>query len=140
MRRVVVGVLVFLLALSGCSQALGTADWDRIDVAYTSPEGATELPTGDYTLVVTPTQLSYALNKEKPKTQKLPDGAWAALTTGVRAFGDRKPATCAGKGSIRITASAAGTAKQDFAANGCDAGDAFKQATDLFAQLLAQIK
>ena len=30
--------------------------------------------------------------------------------------------------------------QQDFEANGCDAGDVFKQATDLVAQVIAQIK
>lgn len=139
MRRVVVGVLVLLLALAGCSQVLGTADWDKIEVTYTSPEGATDLPMGDYTLVVTPTDASYTLNGDK-KSDKLPDGAWTAVSTGVRALGDRKGTACSGKGSITITASAAGTAKQNFEANGCDAGDVFKQATDLVAQVIAQIK
>ena len=139
MRRVVVSVLVLLLALAGCSQALGTADWDKIEVTYTSPEGATDPPMGDYTLVVTPTDATYTLNGEK-KSDKLPDGAWSALSTGVRALGDRTGVACAGKGSISIKASAAGTAKQSFEANGCDAGDVFKQATDLVAQVIAQIK
>ena len=117
---------------------LGTAEWDKVEVTYTSPEdpGAT---LGDYTLVATPTEVTYTLNGEK-KTAKLADGAWAALTTGVRAFGDRSATACKGKGSITIKASAAGTTKQGFEANGCDAGDAFKQATDLVAQVIAQIK
>ena len=139
MRRVVVGVLVLLLTLAGCSQVLGTADWDKIEVTYTSPKGSTDLPAGDYVLVVTPTEASYTINGES-KSGKLPDGAWTALTTGIRALGDRKATACTDKGSITITASAAGTAKQNFAANGCDAGDVFKQATDLVAQIIAQIK
>lgn len=139
MRRVVVGVLVLLLALAGCSQVLGTAEWDKIEVSFTSPEDATDLPMGDYTMVVTPTEVTYSLNGQD-KTAKLVDGAWSALTTGVRAFGDRKGVACSGKGSISIKASAAGTAKQSFEANGCDAGDVFKQATDLMAQVIAQIK
>ncbi len=139
MKRLVVAVLALLLTLTGCSQVLGTADWDKIEVTYTSPEGATDLPAGDYTLVVTPTDATYTINGEK-KSDKLPDGAWTALSTGVRALGDRKGAACSGKGSIAITASAAGAAKQSFEANGCDAGDAFKQATDLVAQIIAQIK
>jgi len=137
MRRVIVSVLVLLLALTGCSQVLGTADWDKIEVSYTSPDGATDL--GDYTLVVTPTEATYTFNGEE-KSDTLPDGAWTALSTGVRALGDRKGVACEGKGSISITASAAGAAKQSFEANGCDAGDVFKQATDLMAQIIAQIK
>ncbi len=117
---------------------LGTADWDKIEVTYTSPEDP-GLTMGDYTLVVTPTEAMYTLNGEK-KSGTLPEGAWAALTTGVRALGERKGMACSGKGSIAITASAAGSAKQSFEANGCDAGDAFKQATDLVAQIIAQIK
>ncbi len=139
MKRLVVAVLALLLTLTGCSQVLGTAGWDKIQVTYTSPEGATDLPAGDYTLVVTPTEASYTVNGEK-KSNTLPDGAWTALTTGVRALGARTRADCSGKGSITITASAAGTSKQNFEANGCDAGDAFKQATDLAAQIIAQIK
>jgi hypothetical protein len=138
MRRVVVSVLVLLLSLAGCSQAIGTADWDKIEVTYKSPVDP-GLTMGDYTLVVTPTEAIYTLNGDK-KTEKLPDGAWAALTTGVRAFGDRKGVACVDKGSITITASAAGTAKQNFEANGCDAGDVFKQASELVAQVIAQIK
>jgi len=139
MKRLVVAVLALLLTLTGCSQVLGTADWDTIQVTYKSPAGATDLPAGDYTLVVTPTDATYTVNGEK-KSNKLPDGAWTALTTGVRAFGDRKGTDCSDKGSITITASVAGTVKQNFEANGCDAGDAFKQATDLVAQIIAQIK
>ena len=139
MKRLVVAVLALLLTLTGCSQVLGTADWDKIQVTYQSPEGATDLPSGDYTLVVTPTDATYTINGEKT-SNTLPDGAWTALSTGVRALGDRAGTACSGKGSITITASAAGTSKQNFEANGCDAGDAFKQATDLMAQIIAQIK
>ena len=138
MKRLVVAVLALLLTLTGCSQVLGTADWDTIEVTFTSPDDP-GLTMGDYTLVVTPTEATYTLNGEK-KSGTLPDGAWSALTTGVRAFGDRKATACSGKGSITIAASAGGTAKQHFEANGCDAGDAFKQATDLVAQIIAQIK
>ena len=134
MKRVVVALLALLLTLTGCSQMLGTADWDRVEVTFTSPE-----EMGDYTLVVTPAEATYTLNGEK-KSGKLPDGAWAALSTGVRAFGDRKATTCSGKGSITIVASAAGKTRQNFGANGCDAGDAFKRATDLAAQIIAQIR
>ena len=138
MRRVVVGVVVLLLALVGCSQVLGTADWDRIEVAYTAAEDPGQV-LSDYTLLVTPAEVTYTLNGDA-KTEKLPDGAWSALSTGVRAFGDRKGVECAGKGSITIKASAAGAVKQNFEANGCDAGDAFDQATALVAQVIAQIK
>ena len=138
MRRVVVGVVVLLLALGGCSQMLGTADWDKIEVAYTAAEDPGQV-LGDYTLVVTPTEVTYTVNGEA-KTEKLLDGAWSALSVGVRGFGDRKGVECSGKGSITIKASAAGTVKQNFEANGCDAGDAFAQATALVAQVMAQIK
>lgn len=137
MRRVVGCVLVLLLALTGCSQALGTADWDRIEVTFTA--GGTDLTTGDYHLVATPTKASYTLGG-KETTAKLPDGAWTALSTGVRAFGDRKAGACADKGAIRIEASAKGAVKQSFQANGCDAGDVFAQAQALVAQIMAQLK
>ena len=118
---------------------LGTTDWDRIEVTYTSAEDSTDQTMDDYTLVVTPTEASYTLNGEK-KSDTLPEGAWSALATGVRTLGDRKGVACEGKGSISIKASAAGTAKQSFEANGCDAGEVFTQATDLMAQIIAQIK
>ena len=133
-----VGVLVLLLALTGCSQMLGTADWDRIEVTYTPPDDPGQTAPG-YTLVVTPTEATYMLDGEE-KTGELPDGAWSALTTGVRAFGDRTGASCTGKGSITIKASAVGTAKQSFEANGCDPGDIFKQAQALVSQVIAQLK
>ena len=118
---------------------LGTAEWDKVEVTFTGPEGPTDQTMGDYTLVVTPTEATYTLNGET-KSAKLADGAWGALTTGVRAFGDRKGTACNGKGSITIKASAAGATKQNFEANGCDAGDVFAQASDLVAQVIAQIK
>ena len=138
MRRVVVGAVVLLLALAGCSQALGTADWDKIEVLYTAAEDPGQV-LGDYMLVVTPTDVTHTVNGEA-KTEKLLEGAWSALSVGIRAFGDRKGVECSGKGSITIKASAAGTVKQNFEANGCDAGDAFTQATALVEQVMAQIK
>lgn len=133
MRRVLGLVVVVLLALTGCAQALGTADWDKIEVTFTATDS-----TGDYHLVVTPTEASYTLNG-KETTDKLPDGAWTALTTGVRAFGDRTATACADKGAISIAASAKGVVKQSFQANSCDAGDVFEQAQALVAQIVAQL-
>ena len=137
MRRITAGLLLLLLALAGCAEALGTADWDRVEVRYTADNGTG--PKGDYTLVVTPTEASYTIDGKETR-QKLPDGAWSALTTGVRAFGDRKGAECADQGEIAIQASAGGAVKQNFEANGCDAGDVFEQAQALVAQIIAQVK
>ncbi len=133
-----VGVLVLLLAFAGCSQMFGTADWDEIEVTFTPADDAGQTMPG-YTLVVTPTEATYTLDGDE-KTAQLPEGAWSALTTGVRAFGDRKGTACTGKGSITIRASAVGTVKQNFEANGCDAGDVFEQAQALVSQVIAQLK
>lgn len=132
MRRVVVGVLVLLLALTGCSQVLGTADWDRIEVAYTAGSDS-------YTLVVTPSEASYTIDG-KESSQKLPEGLWTTVVTGVRALGGREPTKCANGEEIQIVAKAGSAVKQTFAANSCDAGDALKQAKALMEQVIALIK
>ncbi|MGV8910173.1 MAG: hypothetical protein ACOH1Y_14425 [Propionicimonas sp.] len=132
MKRVVVGVVVLLLALAGCSQVLGTADWDRVEASYSGDSGA-------YTLVVTPTEASYTIGG-KESSQKLPDGVWTTLTTGVRALGAREATTCAKGESVQIAAKAGSAVKQSFAANSCDAGDAMKQAKAILDQVIALIK
>lgn len=121
-----------LLALTGCSQVLGTTDWDRIEASYAGDSGA-------YTLVVTPTEASYTLDG-KTSSQKLPDGVWTTLTTGVRALGARAITPCANGESVEIVAKAGATVKQTFAANSCDAGDAMKQAKALLDQIIQLIK
>lgn len=132
MRRVLVGVLVALLALTGCSQVIGTADWDRIEVSSTAVAG------GDYTLVVTPDEFTYTVDG-KATADKLPDGVWTTLTTGVRALGGREAVKCADGQAIQIRALAGTTLKQSYAANSCDAGDALKQAQALVEQFIATI-
>ncbi|MBK9697245.1 MAG: hypothetical protein IPO80_07570 [Propionibacteriaceae bacterium] len=59
MRRVAVGVLVLLLSLTGCSQVLGIADWDKIVVNYTDEAG------GDHALVVTPAEAISTIDGEE---------------------------------------------------------------------------
>jgi hypothetical protein len=137
MKRILVGVVVLLLALSGCSQVLGTADWDRIEASFTAD--ASTGSKGDYTLVVTPTEASYTIDG-KTSSQKLPEGAWTTLTTGVRALGPREGAACADGQAIQILAKAGGAVKQTYQANSCDAGDAMKQAKALLEQFIALIK
>jgi hypothetical protein len=132
MRRIVVSALVLLLAFAGCSQVLGTTDWDRIEASYSGDSGA-------YTLVVTPTEASYTLDG-KESSQKLPDGVWTTLTTGVRALGAREGTTCAKGESVQIAALAGTVVKQSFAANSCDAGDAMKQAKAILDQVIQLIK
>ena len=124
--------LVLLLAFAGCSQVLGTADWDRIEAGYVADSGA-------YTLVVTPTEASYTIDGKK-SSQKLPDGVWTTLTTGVRALGPRDGTTCAKGESVQIVAKAGAVVKQSFAANSCDAGDAMKQAKAILDQVIALVK
>lgn len=128
-----VGILVVLLALTGCSQAIGTADWDRIEVSYAAGGG------GDYTLVVTPAEFTYTVDG-KETADKLPDGAWATLTTGVRALGGREAVKCADGQEIRIRALSGTAVKQAYAANSCDAGDALKQAQALVEKVIALIQ
>ena len=132
MRRIVVTALVLVLALAGCSQVLGTSDWDRIEASYSSTSGA-------YTLVVTPAEATYTIDGKK-SSQKLPDGAWTTLTTGVRALGAREGTTCAKGESVQILAKAGTAVKQSFAANSCDAGDAMKQAKAILDQVVQLIK
>ena len=133
MRRVAVGVLVLLLALTGCSQVLGIADWDKIVVNYTDEAG------GDYALVVTPAEAISTIDGEET-SHKLPDGFWNTLVTGVRALGEREAVTCAEGQAIKIQATSGGAVKQTYAANSCDAGDALKSAQKLVEQLLPLIK
>ena len=132
MRRIVVTALVLVLALAGCSQVLGTSDWDRIEASYAGTSGA-------YTLVVTPTEATYTIDGKK-SSQKLPDGVWTTLTTGVRALGPREGTTCAKGESVQIVAKAGTAVKQSFAANSCDAGDAMKQAKAILDQVIQLIK
>lgn len=134
MKRVLVLlVLPVLLVLSGCSTILGTGDWDEVKVAYS---GSTE---GDYSLVVTPTEVSYTLDG-KASTHELPAGAWTALTTGVRALGSHTAGNCADGSAITIQASAAGTVKQTFEASSCDADGVFATAKQLVEQVVSQLK
>ena len=44
------GFVVLLLALSGCTQVLGTSDWDRIEASFSA--GMADNPKSGYTLVV----------------------------------------------------------------------------------------
>lgn len=111
---------------------LGTTDWDRIEASYAGGSGA-------YTLVVTPTEASYTIDG-KTSSQKLPDGVWTTLTTGVRALGAREITTCADGESVQILAKAGTAVKQTFAANSCDAGDAMNQAKALLDQVIQLIK
>lgn len=137
MRRIVVGFVVLLLALSGCTQVLGTSDWDRIEASFSA--GIADNPKSGYTLVVTPTEASYTIDG-KESSQKLPDGAWVTLTTGIRALGAREGTTCADGEAVQIVAKAGSTVKQSFQANSCDAGDAMKQAKALLDQVISLIK
>jgi hypothetical protein len=129
--------MVVLLALSGCSQVLGTADWDRIEASFSA--GIATGEKGGYTLVVTPTEVTYTIDG-KESSEKMPDGLWTTLTTGVRALGAREGSTCADGEAVQIVAKAASTVKQSFQANSCDAGDAMKQAKALLDQVIALIK
>lgn len=131
------GVMVVLLALSGCSQVLGTSDWDRIEATFSA--GMADNAKAGYTLVVTPTEASYTVDGKK-NSQKLPDGAWTTLTTGIRALGAREGTTCADGEAVQIVAKAGSTVKQSFQANSCDAGDVMKQAKALLDQVIALIK
>lgn len=135
-RFLVLLLALALSALSGCSQLLGTSDWDRISVTYSA--GSAPGQTGNYTLVVTPTDVSYELDGKRT-TEKLPDGAWDTLVTGVRALGARQGDGCPGGQFIAIQAKAGSGVKQSFQASSCDAGDAFAQAKALIEQVVRLI-
>lgn len=138
MRRLLAAlVLPLFLILAGCSQVLGTAEWDRIDVTFDA--GSAPEQTGDYTLTATPTQATYELDG-KPSTQELPQGVWELLTTGVRAFGQRESQACPGGEYLVIEASAKGAVKQTFQASSCDAGDALEQAKALIEQVVQRLQ
>ncbi len=137
MKRLVILLLPLVLLWSGCAQLLGTADWDRIEATYLA--GSAENQTGNYALVVTPTEVSYELDG-KPSSQELPQGTWDLLTTGVRALGPRAGEACPGGESIAIEVSANGSVKQAFQASSCDSDDTFAQAKALIEQLVQRLQ
>ncbi len=137
MKRLVILLLPLALVWSGCAQLLGTADWDRIEATYRA--GSAENQTGNYTLVVTPSQISYEVDG-KPSSQELPQGTWDLLTTGVRALGARDGQACPGGESVAIEASAGGSVKQAFQASSCDSDDAFAQAKALIEQIVQRLQ
>ena len=132
-RLVALLVLPLVLAVTGCS-LLGGSDWDEVKVSFDASTAS-----GDYTLVMTPAEATYTLDG-KATTHELPTGVWTALTTGLKALGDRTGEACLDGQTILIEASAAGEVKQAFEANSCDAGDAFTQAQSLIEQVLSRLR
>lgn len=129
--------LLLLVLVTGCSPAPGTADWDQIEATFDA--GSTQGQTGNYTVVVTPTEATYEVDG-KPGSRELREGVWALLTTGVRALGDRSSEPCPGGEFISITATSDGVAKQTFQASSCDAGDTLDQAKALIDQVLQRVQ
>lgn len=136
MRRLL-AVLAALLLFTGCSQALGTADWDQIKVDFQA--GSTQDQKGNYTLLVTPTEATYTLDG-KSTAHDLPQGAWEALTTGVRALGERSSEPCPGGQFLQLEARAGDAVKLTYQASSCDAGNALAQAQALLEQLIGQLR
>ena len=126
-------VLPLVLTVTGCSM-LGGGDWDEVQVSFDA-----STTSGDYTLVVTPTEATYTLDG-KATSHELPTGVWTVLTTGLKTLGDRTGDACLDGQTILIEASAAGEVKQAFEANSCDAGDAFTQAQSLIEQVLSRLR
>lgn len=136
MRRLV-AVLAAVLLLSGCAQVLGTGDWTRIEVNFQAGSAADQ--KGNYTLVVTPSEATYTLDGTS-SSHELPQGAWDALTTGIRTLGGRESEACPGGQFLTIEASAGDVVKQTYQASSCDAGDALKQAQALLEQVLNLVR
>lgn len=135
MKRVLALVfLPLLLTVTGCSM-LGGSDWEQVTATYDSgPEAS-----GDYTLVVTPTEVVYTLEGDAT-THELPNGVWTALTAGLSALGDHSSEACPDGQLLTIQAVAGGEVKQTFETSSCDAGESLGQAKALIEQLLSRLK
>ena len=136
MRRLL-AALAALLLLTGCSQVLGTADWNQVRVDFQA--GSTEGQEGNYTLLVTPTEAVYTLDG-KSTSHELPQGAWDALTAGIRTLGERTSEPCPGGQFLSVEARAGDAVKHTYQASSCDAGNALAQAQALLEQLIGQLR
>jgi len=131
LRRVLLFCLVPLLA--GCAQLTGTAEWTSITAEYS---GAGQSSTA----TVTPTRISVKSGKVS-NARDLPDGAWTAVTTAVRALaGTSATKECKDGQIIVIKAYAGDKVQQSIRATSCEAGDSMTKAQAALDSLLAYVR
>lgn len=131
LRRLLLPCLIPLLA--GCAQLTGTAQWTSITADYSDAGQSTKV-------TVTPNRISLKAGKVS-NARDLPDGAWTALTTAVRALGGvsaDKP--CDGGQVILIQAYSADKVSQTIRATSCEAGDSMSKAQAALESLLAYVR
>lgn len=131
LRRILLLCLIPLLA--GCAQLTGTAEWTSITADY-SGSGQSGKVT------VTPTRISLKSGKVS-NARDLPDGAWTALTTAVRALaGTSATKDCKDGQVIVIQAYAGEKVQQSVRATSCEAGDSMAKAQAAMDSLLAYVR
>jgi len=131
LRRILLLCLVPLLA--GCAQLTGTAEWTSITADY-SGSGQSGKVT------VTPTRISLKSGKVS-NARDLPEGAWTALTTAVRALaGTSATKDCKDGQVIVIQAYAGEKVQQSVRATSCEAGDSMAKAQAAMDSLLAYVR
>lgn len=131
LRRILLLCLIPLLA--GCAQLTGTAEWTSITADY-SGSGQSGKVT------VTPTRISLKSGKVS-NARDLPEGAWTALTTAVRALaGTSATKDCKDGQVIVIQAYAGEKVQQSVRATSCEAGDSMAKAQAAMDSLLAYVR
>lgn len=131
LRRLLLLCLIPLLA--GCAQLTGTAQWTSITADYLAAGQSGKV-------TVTPSRISLKSGKVS-NARDLPDGAWAALTTAVRALGGVSATKACNDGQvILIQAYIADKVTQTIRATSCEAGDSMAKAQAALDSLLAYLR
>lgn len=119
--------------LAGCSQLLGTSEWTSITADYSAAGQASKV-------TVTPTRISLKAGKVS-NARDLPDGAWSAMTTAVRALaGVSATKPCADGQVIVIQAYNGEKVQQTIRATSCEAGDSMAKAQAALDSLMAYLR
>lgn len=129
-RRLLLICLIPLLA--GCTQLLGTSEWTTITAEYSDADQSSQV-------TVTPTRISLKSGTVS-NARDLPDGAWSAVTTAVRALAGTSATKACDDGQVIVIQAYAGEkVQQTVRATSCEAGDSMAKVQAALDSLLAYV-